>query len=216
MKIGYPRQSYGMTMLDLVVTMAIAAILVAVAVPSFDSYIRQNAVFSDRKLLNSTLMSARYEAVARNKTVSLCPSADGESCSNDWSDGWIVFLDDGEGSGTARDGVHNGDELIVGASIYEGDGHFSVVDVSENSALTYLSFNEFGRPAVGGRQVSRPILIQICDSNNDDIFARGLMLIGTGRVIQTIDANGDGIHESRFADSLNTLSSTANLSCAAS
>jgi len=37
MKIGYPRQSYGMTMLELVVTMAIAAILVAVAVPSFDS-----------------------------------------------------------------------------------------------------------------------------------------------------------------------------------
>jgi len=213
MKPGFSTHLGGFTMLDLVVSMAIMAILVSVAAPSFDGYIRKNAVFSDRKLMNSALMSARYEAVARNKTITLCSTSTGTDCSGTWDDGWLIFLDDGTDGGTARDGDHNGDEPIIQASLYEGKNHFSVTDVSDNSALSYLSFNEYGRPAVDGNQVNRPILIQVCDRKNEDIYARGLMLIGTGRVLQTSDGDGDGIHESRFADSRNAISFSSALSC---
>ncbi|WP_052691767.1 GspH/FimT family pseudopilin [Teredinibacter purpureus] len=210
----FSNQCHGFTLLDLITAMAITAILVTVAVPSFDSYVRKNAVFSDRKMINSALMSARYEAVARNKTVSICPSGTGENCDGDWNEGWIVFQDDGaDHSGTARDGVRNGDEEVVLASIYDGSNSFSILDVSTESSLDYLSFNEYGRPSVEGEQVNRPILIQICGAKKVASFARGLMLIGTGRVLQTIDSDGDGVHESRFANASNTLSSTSDLSC---
>lgn len=203
----------GMTILDLVATMAIAAILVTAAAPSFDRYMRNNAVYADRKNLNTAVMSARYEAVARNKTVTMCPSLAGEDCGGDWSDGWIIFQDDGAGGGTARDGIRNGGEPVIHAFLYHGTNLFTVFNPSDNSAVDFLSFNEYGRPAVDGTVTSRPVVIQVCDSNHDSHYARGLMLISTGRLLQTVDSDGDGVHESRFADGSNTISINTPLSC---
>jgi len=207
------KSSHGLTLLEVIIALAVAAILAMAGAPSFDNYIRNNGVYADRKLLNTALMGARYEAVARNKTVSMCSSSTGTDCSGTWSQGWIVFLDDGDGGGTARDGEHNGSERILNAFVYQGSNIFTMVDVAESESLSYLSFNEYGRPAVGGEQINRPILIQICDSKLQDNYARGLMLIGSGRLIQTIDSDGNGIHESRFANGANTLSLTSDLSC---
>ncbi len=208
------RNSQGWTMLDLIVSMGIAAILTMIAAPNFDHYRRSNEVYSDRKNINSAIMAARYEAVARNKTVTICPSKNTTSCSSDWKDGWLVFQDDGAGSGTARDGLLNGDESILKAVTYHGNSNFSVIDITDaDNQLVYLSFNEYGRPAVSGKQTNRPVLVTVCDGSNDAKYARGLMLIGTGRVLQTVDSNSDGIHESRFSDGTRSLSFNSPLSC---
>jgi len=212
---GQNQHCRGMTMLDLLVSMGIAAILALVAAPNYDNYIRSNEVFADRKNFNTAIMAARYESVARSKTITLCASSDSSNCGTNWDDGWIIFQDDGAGSGGApKDGVRNGDEAIVKATIYRGKNAFSMVDVTDTSTpLTYLSFNAYGRPTVDGKAVNRPILLTICDPKKEDKFARGLMLIGSGRVMQTTDSNNDGIHESRFVDGNRTISQSANLSC---
>lgn len=87
--------SQGMTMIELLVTLSVLAILLAIGVPSFNQFVvssRLNAYSSD---MFSALFLARSEAIKRNGRVVLCKSADGQACASagDWSQGWIVFAD---------------------------------------------------------------------------------------------------------------------------
>lgn len=85
----------GMTFLELVVTIAIAAILSAIAAPSFVTTTQRFRVMGETTALVSTMSFARSEAIRRGEPVSVCASADGASClsSSLWHQGWIVFSD---------------------------------------------------------------------------------------------------------------------------
>lgn len=88
----------GFTLIELMVTISVASILLAVAVPSLTSLVRSNQTSSDANALLSLVLLARSEAVKRGTRVVACKSADGETCSTDatvgWDDGVIVFADD--------------------------------------------------------------------------------------------------------------------------
>ena len=90
----------GFTLIELIVTVAILAILVAVAVPSFSSIIENNKMVSARDSLINAFQYARTEAVTRNSSISICPSSNSTSCvaTTNWSNGWIVFEDSASGS----------------------------------------------------------------------------------------------------------------------
>lgn len=74
------------------VTLAVAAILMSVAAPGLKSMITSNRTSSASNDLLSGIQYARSEAVKRDTSVTVCPSADGTSCSgdSDWASGWIV------------------------------------------------------------------------------------------------------------------------------
>ncbi len=206
-------KSAGFTLLELLIALVMLAILAGIAAPSFTDYLATNGVFSHRQDINAAVMMARSEALNRNKTITICPSLNSTNCSGTWSNGWLVFIDDGEGAGTPRDGLLSGSEQIISAYDYTGKNSITVVDADSSSALNYLSFNEQGRPAEAGVPSSRRVLITICDSKNTASLARGLLLIGSGRLIRTRDNNNDGVHESRFADGDGSIDVNNNLSC---
>ena len=86
------KRNLGFTLVELVVTLAVLAILVTLAIPSFTSMIQNSR---SAALANSMVMglnAARSEAVKRNVLVDLCPSTDGATCmaAPDWTVGWIV------------------------------------------------------------------------------------------------------------------------------
>lgn len=85
----------GFTLLELLVAIAVLAILLGVGVPGFFEIINNNRVTTQTNELVSALNYARSEAVKRGDPVSVCSSADGSTCaaSTDWSNGWIVFTD---------------------------------------------------------------------------------------------------------------------------
>lgn len=83
----------GFTLIELMVAVAIAAILIAVAVPSFNAMIAGNRLATQTNDVIGAIMFARSESIRRNRTITFCraASATANACENgaNWTD-WIV------------------------------------------------------------------------------------------------------------------------------
>ena len=91
----------GFTTIELMVTLAVAAIVFAIALPSFRNMLGDQRVQAASSDLYASLIYARSEAIKRNQFVAVCAKTDdGFGCQNstDWARGWIVFID-GDGNG---------------------------------------------------------------------------------------------------------------------
>jgi len=82
----------GFTLIELMVTIAVIALLAAVAAPAMVTLMNSNRLSSSAGELAAALQLARAEAIRRSAPVTVCGSADGESCTNGagWAD-WIVL-----------------------------------------------------------------------------------------------------------------------------
>ena len=89
------RRLRGFTLVELMVVVAIAAILALMAAPSFTETINRTRRKTYANQLYEDLAFARSEAIKRGVPVTVCPSTDGESCVArlSWVTGWIVFVD---------------------------------------------------------------------------------------------------------------------------
>ncbi|WP_185231904.1 GspH/FimT family pseudopilin [Teredinibacter franksiae] len=92
----YFHSQRGMTLPELMMGIALFAILVSMAVPSFEGMMRRQELNAQLGLLNSTLAFARNQAITRKEDVTFCGTADGATCttSSNWSAGWLVFVDE--------------------------------------------------------------------------------------------------------------------------
>jgi len=82
-----PQYRSGFTLIELMVTIAIAAILLAVAIPSFITTIASNRLTANANELVTALNLARSEAVKRGQEVVVRKTL------TNWEDGWQVFVD---------------------------------------------------------------------------------------------------------------------------
>ncbi|MCB1919947.1 MAG: GspH/FimT family pseudopilin [Candidatus Competibacteraceae bacterium] len=126
----------GFTLIELIITLAIAAIVLTIGVPSFQEMMRNNRAATHANEFMNALNLARSEAVKRGQGVSLCPSTDQATCTGggDWKDGWIVFIDaDANGNGIqdefatdSNGAVDNGEfllrvyEPLAGSPVFNG------------------------------------------------------------------------------------------------
>lgn len=85
----------GFTLIELMVTIAVVAILLGIAIPSFTDSTLASKLRTQANDLVAGAVLARSEAIKRNQTVTLCASSDGTSCTGTWSDGWIVISSGG-------------------------------------------------------------------------------------------------------------------------
>ena len=98
---GLRSRESGFTATEMMVALAVAAIITAVAFPSIQNTISDQRVQSASSDLYASMIYARSEAIKRNQYVAVCAKTDdGSGCQNstDWARGWIVFVDsDGDG-----------------------------------------------------------------------------------------------------------------------
>ncbi len=86
----------GFTLTEMLVTLAVLCILIALAAPSFWRLIIDTRMTTEANQFLTTLHLTRSEAIKRNRRVTLCKSSDGRLCTTagNWEQGWIVFVDD--------------------------------------------------------------------------------------------------------------------------
>ena len=104
-------------MTELLVTVAIAAIVLAVGIPSYSDFMLNQEVRLGVQDLQTSLLFARSEAVKRASDVQVAPNGD------DWKDGWSVRLLDGTRL-RARSALNS--QLASTAAVtitYGSDGH---------------------------------------------------------------------------------------------
>lgn len=161
----------GFTLPELMITVLILAIVLGIAVPGLQSLLSQQELRSKVSLLNSTLAYARNEAVSRVETVTICGTGGGNVCngSDDWSNGWMVFLDEND------NGLFDtGDELLK-----RGGEEGNNVALTLASSATYVSYSELGESSA-----VRNIHLCAPGADSDPGKARTLMvsIVGSTRV----------------------------------
>lgn len=111
---GRAGRARGFTLIELMVTVSVLAVLAMVAVPSFNEAILSNRLSSYANTFVGTTQLARSEAIKRNGNVVLCKSAAGNACttSGGWQQGWIVFADTGAGANRGN-GMLDSDETRI-------------------------------------------------------------------------------------------------------
>jgi type IV fimbrial biogenesis protein FimT len=90
----------GLTVLELVVVLAMVALLCSLAYPSFTDAVGRLRADLLRMQLVSVFNSARSTAITRFQPIGVCPSDDGRQCGSEWSRGWIIHRDHGPGTPT--------------------------------------------------------------------------------------------------------------------
>lgn len=87
-------KNLGFTLLELLVTLVIGAVLAALAIPSFERLIDGSRLSTAYNGMVGELTYTRSQAVKRGAPVSICASANGTACnSNNWELGRLVFVD---------------------------------------------------------------------------------------------------------------------------
>jgi type IV fimbrial biogenesis protein FimT len=84
------RNARGVTLIELLTVIAIAAILAMVAVPSFSRLVASQRLKSAASNLQATLLVARSEGIKRNGSVCVSTSSNSCTAAGSWSQGWYV------------------------------------------------------------------------------------------------------------------------------
>jgi type IV fimbrial biogenesis protein FimT len=94
------RRSAGFTIIELLITVGLMAIIVSLAVPSFRSIIRSSSLSASASEFLGALNYARAEAIRRSRPIILCKSTTGNTCSltSEWEQGWLAYVDDDNSS----------------------------------------------------------------------------------------------------------------------
>ncbi|MBI5462891.1 MAG: GspH/FimT family pseudopilin [Gammaproteobacteria bacterium] len=86
----------GFTLVELMITLAVAAILLTVGIPSFGDFIKNNRLVSYANEFVAGAHLARSEAIKRRRYGYICASSNQSSCTGgtNWAVGWIAWIDD--------------------------------------------------------------------------------------------------------------------------
>ena len=172
MRTPEPRRQSGITLLELLVTLSIIAIVLTLGIGGFRHLIASTRMTNVTNTLIAHMQLARSEAIKRGTDVSLCPSPDGKTCvaggDGSWEIGYIVRIDS---TGEVLRRV-DGPEMR-GVTLTNSRGGSPIVFKADGSA--------------GGSNCT----LTVCD-RGDSSYKRGVVVSNVGRVRVSEYAAGGG------------------------
>ncbi len=154
-------QARGFTLIEMLVVMTISAILVAMAIPSFQGIVRSSRISGAANSFIAAVDLARSEAIRRATVVTVCrstnPEAVNANCSDaagngfagaDWASGWIAFAK--APGNLVNTTVEAGDELVIRQAAFPGGAQDRMIIESTAPNPQSRSFNARGLTLLGG------------------------------------------------------------------
>ncbi|RTR39094.1 prepilin-type N-terminal cleavage/methylation domain-containing protein [Shewanella canadensis] len=130
------RLSKGFTLIEVMVTIAVAAILLGIGVPSLISVYEGVRVNNNIEKINNIFLFARNQAISYGTTVNVCAFASATSCGTDWGNGIRVYItraDSSEKELRVIDNFNPNDRLKGSSSTFS----FSPDGLSSSATLIY-------------------------------------------------------------------------------
>lgn len=167
----------GFTVIELMVVVAIVAILAALAVPSFNPLIERWRVRQSVDGLQSALYYARSEAIKRGGNITIRKEASGANgCplgigAGNWDCGWFVFVD-----------TNNNGTLNAGEEVLQRFATPPNVEISRSISTADIRFDRWGR-------ANAPFGFSLVPLNKStsNPASRGLCMSSGGRIRVTTD-----------------------------
>lgn len=176
-------KSAGFTLLELMITLVVAAVLIGIAAPNMRSFILNNRLTSTADELIRSLQTARTEATKLQQNVVVCLSSDATTCTTTGYNGWIVFED------TNGDWARQTSEPLIETHTFDTANSKLFAD---NDKLVSYSANGFR--TLNGTKTNATAMV-VCDSRGyldinggttGQSLARGIIIsTTTGRVRMT-------------------------------
>src|SRR5690554_4362610 len=138
------RKDAGLTLIELLITLAIAAVTLTIGLPAFSGSLERTRVATTMHQVSADLAMARSTAIMRRAQVVVCPRTADFRCrgDRDWSQGWIVFTDD--------DGNRQPDEKAHILRATDPPAHRTL---SIDSTRQFLRYQRDGRSAHSNQTV---------------------------------------------------------------
>ena len=166
----------GLTLLEMLVAVAVLAIILTTVAPGIQNILIKNRITADLNNLSAVAQRARFTAVDEQTNVVLCPTNNYTACTNNWRDAKMVFID--VNSNGTRD---NSEDLVVASDPLNAAN--TVYGISGS-----LVFNEQGG-------IDNAATITLCPNDGDTDYASALLLSLYGRISVAVDSDGDGAKE---------------------
>lgn len=154
----------GFTLIELMLAIAVAAIMLSLALPSMNELMQRQRITATANELVAHINQARLHAVTRREITVVCPSLDNETCtgSNRWEQGWIVF----------RDPDRNGKPDQTGDVLRVGSGMKNLlIDSAGRTLIRY-------RPS--GAASGTNLTLKLCDHRTPE-QSRAVIVSNPGR-----------------------------------
>lgn len=170
----------GFTIIELMVTVAVLAVLAAIATPSFKPLFERWQVRQVSEDLQSTVYFARSEAIKRGGDVAIQPHSSYGDCTTSesdlWNCGWVVFFDQNHNGS-----LDTGEELQVFAPTKRVKVKFT--DQKDKSLTTPVLADRWG---ILSSDSSPNFLFRLTpiDSSNTEASASTLCITSSGRPIR--------------------------------
>lgn len=186
--IRYQAAAKGFTLVELMVTIAVAVILVSLATPSFVRMLAADRMANETNELVAGLNAAKSEAIRRGTAVTVRARDDANP--NDFHRGWTTFTD-ADADGLPGDPVTEADGTVLRdtAALAGSTTATRVTRSGTAPAFAYAvaTSSLSGRQTViftprGGIAGGNPAFFRVCDSNNTGIPGRIVQVSVVGRV----------------------------------
>ena len=163
------KKETGFTLIELMIAVSVVGVLVAVALPAYDSMVRNNCMTTATNSLVSSMQLARSEAIKRRQRVNITASNAGDDA-NEWGTGWTVWAD-----ADADSTLDAGEEIRVTAlSCQQASGGTERMTMDETSDIGTFTYLPTGFVNTSGT-------INICHAQEEGERGRQVVITTTGR-----------------------------------
>lgn len=185
----------GFTLVELMITLAVAAILTIIALPSFRDFMHRNAVTAQSNQVLASLQYARNEAVSRRYPTAVCASTAGAACDggSTFESGWMVWRDSSL-SGTPSYNAGK-DELL---RVIQAQDGVSIRAFIGGTAANLISFNQRGEASNAAGAVTDIVICAKAKSDDaggtstSTVTGKYVQIASSGRItVQSLSAGAD-------------------------